>query len=141
MYFRPSVFPGASARHGDLAVRSLDVDCLRLTRGGSLVKIATGVVCGLTLFLAVMANAQPVPSPDDVHGTTPETAIVLPDIADEFHGVAAEHTYIAGHFPTWHIEYQTRIAQNDRDYDVLGMIKPDRTKAAIYFDITGWVGK
>jgi hypothetical protein len=66
---------------------------------------------------------------------------MLPDIADEFHGVAAEHAYIADHFPTWHIEYQTRMARNDRDYDVLGMIKPDQSKAMIYFDITDWVGK
>jgi hypothetical protein len=74
-------------------------------------------------------------------GATPETAIVLPNIADEFHGVVAEHAYIADHFPTWHIEYQMTIEQNDRRYDLLGMIKPDNTKAMIYFDITDWVGK
>ena len=74
-------------------------------------------------------------------GTTPETAIVLPNIADEFHGVVAEQAYIASHFPTWHIEYQTTLERNDRRYDLLGMIKPDRGKATIYFDITDWVGK
>jgi hypothetical protein len=72
-----------------------------------LVKIATGIAAwGFALFLAATANAQPVPSRDSTPGTTPEAAIVLPDIADEFHGVAAEHAYLAGHFPTWHIEYQ-----------------------------------
>jgi hypothetical protein len=102
------------------------------------VKIATGIVCGLALLRAVAAQAQPS---DTVRGTTAETAIVLPGIADEFHGVAAEHAYLASHFPTWHIEYQTRVAQNDREYDVLGMVKPDHTKAAIYFDITPWAGR
>jgi hypothetical protein len=66
---------------------------------------------------------------------------VLPGIADEFHGVVAEHAFIAAHFPTWHIEYQTRVSQNDRAYDLLGMIKPDKTKVPIFFDITEWVGK
>lgn len=74
-------------------------------------------------------------------GTTPETAIMLPNIGDEFHGVVAEQTYIADHFPTWHIEYQTTIEQNDRRYDLLGMIKPDNSKTMIYFDITDWAGK
>ncbi len=40
-----------------------------------------------------------------------ETAIVLPAIADEFHGVVAEHAYLAAHFPAWHIEYQTRVTK------------------------------
>lgn len=74
-------------------------------------------------------------------GTTAESAIVLPGIADDFHGVAAEHAYLSEHFPTWHIEYQTRIAENGRNYDVLGMIEPDRTKTTIFFDITDWFGK
>jgi len=74
-------------------------------------------------------------------GTTPETPIVLPGISDEFHGVVAEHTYIAAHFPTWHMEYQTTMEQNERRYDLLGMIRPDRTRVTIFFDITDWVGK
>jgi len=74
-------------------------------------------------------------------GTTIATAVVLPGIDDEFHGVVAEHSFIAGHFPTWHIEYSARLKQNDHDYDVLGMIKPDKTKVPIFFDITAWVGK
>jgi hypothetical protein len=74
-------------------------------------------------------------------GETPQTAIVLPNVADEFHGVVAEHAYIADHFPTWHIEYQTTLEQNNRRYDLLGMIKPDNSKALIYFDITDWFGK
>jgi len=106
------------------------------------VKTATALACGIALLVAAAsAQAQPAPPADTARGTTPESAIVLPDIADEFHGVAAEHAYIADHFPTWHIEYQTRLAHNDRDYDMLGMIKPDQTKATIYFDITDWVGK
>ena len=88
----------------------------------------------------VAAEAQPA-APSVAAGATPETAIVLPGIVDEFHGVVAEHAYIADHFPNWHIEYQTRLAQNDRNYDLLGMIEPDRTKTVIYFDITDWVGK
>jgi len=84
--------------------------------------------------------AQPA-APQAPAGTTAETAIVLPGIADEFHGVAAEHTYIANHFPTWHIEYQSTMEQNGRRYDLLGMIQPDRTKTVLYFDITDWFGK
>jgi hypothetical protein len=74
-------------------------------------------------------------------GATVETAIVLPHIADEFHGVAAEQAYLAAHFPTWHIEYQASIEQNGRRYDLLGMIEPDGTKTVLYFDITPWFGK
>ena len=74
-------------------------------------------------------------------GTTIETAIVLPGITDEFHGVVAEHAFIADHFPTWHIEYSARFKQNDHDYDVLGLIEPDKTKVPIFFDITEWKGK
>ncbi len=66
---------------------------------------------------------------------------MLPGIDDEFHGVVAEHTYIAEHFPTWHIEYQALITQNDHHYDIIGMVKPDKTKVPIFFDITQWVGK
>ena len=87
------------------------------------------------------AFAQPAAPIDTTPGSTPETAIVLPHIADEFHGVVAEHAYIADHFPTWHIEYQTRITQNDRNYDQLGLLKPDHTKVTIFFDITEWIGK
>jgi hypothetical protein len=87
-----------------------------------------------------VTHAQPVP-PDVFRGSTVETAIALPGIADEFHGAAAEHAYIAAHFPDWHIEYQAQIEHNDRDYDVIGMVKPDRTKATLYFDITDWFGK
>lgn len=97
--------------------------------------------CLVALGLSGIAQAQPAAPEQGTPGSTPETAIVLPGIADEFHGVVAEHAYIADHFPTWHIEYQTRLAQNDRDYDLLGMLKPDRTKVAIFFDITEWVGK
>ena len=97
----------------------------------------------MLLAIVAFANAaaaQPA-SPMGTPGTTIETAIVLPGISDEFHGVVAEHAFIADHFPTWHIEYQTRVSQNDHDYDVLGMIKPDKTKLPIFFDITAWVGK
>jgi hypothetical protein len=93
------------------------------------------------MCLAASAGAQPAAQPPSQPGSAPETAIVLPDIADEFHGVVAEQAYIAAHFATWHIEYQTRLAQNDRDYDVIGMIKPDRSKTRLFFDITAWVGK
>jgi hypothetical protein len=86
------------------------------------------------------AQAQPV-APQPATGTTIETAIVLPGIADEFHGVVAEHTYIADHFPTWHIEYQAHLAQSGHDYDFIGMVKPDRTKVTVFFDITDWFGK
>lgn len=87
-----------------------------------------------------VARAQP-PAPSGLPGLTLEAAIVLPNIVDEFHGVVAEHAFIAAHFPTWHIEYQTRLEQNGREYDLLGMIKPDRGKATVFFDITNWVGK
>jgi hypothetical protein len=90
--------------------------------------------------MPISTPAQPT-VPQALAGDTIETAIVLPHITDEFHGVVAEHAYIADHFPTWHIEYQTRITQNDRDYDQLGMLKPDSTKVTIFFDITEWVGK
>ncbi|HWB50937.1 MAG TPA: hypothetical protein VG651_17635 [Stellaceae bacterium] len=93
------------------------------------------------LSWAAAAQAQPAPPSDAAGGASAATAIVLPGIADEFHGVVAEHAYIASHFPTWHIEYQTRVAQNDREYDLLGMIKPDKSRVPLYFDITAWVGK
>jgi hypothetical protein len=91
--------------------------------------------------LAATAQAQPAPPDISFHGSTPETAIILPGITDEFHGVAVEHAYIAAHFPTWHIEYQAHLTQHDRDYDLIGMVKPDRTKVTVYFDITDWFGK
>jgi hypothetical protein len=97
----------------------------------------------LLLTLAVFSNtaaAEPA-APQAAAGTTIETAIMLPNITDEFHGVVAEHSFIASHFPTWHIEYSTRFKQNDHDYDVLGMVKPDKTRVPIFFDITAWVGK
>jgi hypothetical protein len=97
---------------------------------------AAGWMVANALALAAFAQA-----PQAAAGTTIETAIVLPHVADEFHGVVAEHTYIADHFPTWHIENQALIAQNGRHYDRLGMIEPDDSKTAIYFDITAWFGK
>jgi hypothetical protein len=101
-----------------------------------------GIVgCCLAVALASLpAYAQP-PVPQAAAGMTIETSIVLPHIADEFHGVVAEHTYIAGHFPTWHLEYSAHIAQNGREYDLIGMVKPDKTKVPVYFDITDWFGK
>jgi hypothetical protein len=98
------------------------------------------VWCLAVALASLPAHAQPAAEMGTL-GTTIATAIVLPGVTDEFHGVVAEHTFIAAHFPTWHIEYQTRINQNDRDYDVLGMIKPDKTRVPIFFDITEWVGK
>lgn len=106
--------------------------------GAGQVRVICAVIC--TTSLATAAPAQTPPPPAE-RGATPETAIVLPGISDEFHGVVAEQAFIAAHFPTWHIEYQTRLTRNDRDYDVLGMIKPDKTKLPIFFDITPWVGK
>jgi hypothetical protein len=103
--------------------------------------VRRGIVVGCLAAMVGVAQAQPAAPIDTTPGTTPEIAIVLPHIADEFHGVTAEHAYIADHFPTWHIEYQKRITQNDRDYDQLGMIKPDHTKVTIFFDITDWIGK
>jgi hypothetical protein len=87
-----------------------------------------------------IAHAQPA-APDVFRGSTVETAIVLPGIADEFHGVVAEHAYIADHFPAWHIEYQARIEDNGRHYDLIGMLKPDKTQVPVYFDVTDWLGK
>jgi len=113
----------------------------RLFRRPWLQRVRRGiVVCCLALAAASSAFAQPA-VPAGISGTTVETAIVLPAIADEFHGVVAEHAYLAAHFPAWHIEYQTRVTKDDRDYDVLGMIKPDSAKVTIFFDITDWVGK
>ena len=89
-------------------------------------------------LIAVAAHAQ---APQPAAGSTIETAIVLPHIADELHGVAAEHAYIAAHYPTWHIERQALIGHNGRHYDLLSMVEPDGTKATIYFDITDWFGK
>jgi hypothetical protein len=97
--------------------------------------------CLAAVLVPLPASGQPAAPSGGISGTTVDTAIVLRGITDEFHGVAAEHAYIAAHFPTWHIEYQARIAQNDRNYDLLGMIEPDRTKVTLYFDITAWVGK
>lgn len=95
----------------------------------------------LALALAsVAASAQPVVS-QAIAGTTIETAIVLPNITDEFHGVAAEHAYIAAHFPDWHIEYQSLVPLNGRSYDLIGLVKPSGTKTVVYFDITPWFGK
>ena len=94
------------------------------------------------VFAALIGAAQAQPAaPEVFRGSTAETAIVLPGVADEFHGVAAEHAYIARNFPTWHIEYQTRMAQDGKRYDLIGMVKPDLTKIAVFFDITDWVGK
>lgn len=98
------------------------------------------VWCLAAALMLGSAQAQPA-APQAPAGTTIETAIILPNITDEFHGVAAEHTYIASHFPTWHIEYQSAMEQNGRRYDLLGMIQPDRTKTVLYFDITDWFGK
>jgi hypothetical protein len=92
------------------------------------------------LAVAAVAHAQ-TPAPDVFRGSTVDTAIVLPGIADEFHGVAAEQAYIAEHFPSWHIEYQARITHNHSDYDMIGMVKPDKTKVPVYFDVTDWLGK
>jgi hypothetical protein len=91
--------------------------------------------------LAFAAPAQTQSAPQAAAGSTVETAIALPNIPDEFHGVVAEHSYIASHFPTWHIEYQSPIEQHGRHYDLLGMIEPDGTKTALYFDITDWFAK
>ena len=33
------------------------------------------------------------------------------------------------------------LQQNDRRYDLIGMIKPDGVKTVLYFDITAWFGK
>ena len=96
--------------------------------------------CLALALMAGSARAEPA-APQAVAGMTVETAIILPNIADEFHGVAAEHTYIASHFPNWHIEYQSTMEHNGRRYDLLGMIQPDRTKTVLYFDITQWFGK
>jgi hypothetical protein len=101
-----------------------------------------GPAGGVIVFFAAVLAAQAQPAaPDVFYGSTAGTAIVLPGIADEFHGVVAEHAYIADHFPAWHIAYQSHLAQNGRDYDIIGMTKPDRTKVAIFFDITEWFGK
>lgn len=96
--------------------------------------------CVALAWLPWAARAEPAVSQAPA-GTTSDTAIMLPHIADEFHGVVAEHAYIAEHFPDWHIEYQTTVEHNGRRYDLLGMIKPDRSKTTIYFDITDWFGK
>jgi hypothetical protein len=85
--------------------------------------------------------AQAQPAAQAPAGMTVETAIVLPNIADEFHGVAAEHAYIASHFPEWHIEYQSLMEQNGHRYDLIGMTSLGRTKMVLYFDITAWFGK
>jgi hypothetical protein len=97
------------------------------------------VAAGLSVSVG-SAHAQTGPS-QAASGSTIATAIVLPGVTDEFHGVVAEHAFIADHFPTWHIEYSARFKQNDHDYDVLGLIEPDKTKVPIFFDITEWKGK
>ena|ERR1700722_10291566 len=113
---------------------------MRLLQRQSIVCLAVGFL--VFTSAAVQPNAaQPATADQTPAGATPETAIVLPSIADEFHGVAAEHGYIASHFPTWHIEYQTMLEQNDRRYDLIGMIKPDGVKTVLYFDISAWFGK
>ena len=86
-----------------------------------------------------IVRAQPAAQPPA--GTTVETAIVLPNISDELHGVAAEHAYIARHHPNWHIENQATFEHDGHRYDRLGVAEPDASKTAIYFDITAWFGK
>lgn len=102
--------------------------------------VALGGAAAILLAPAGQAQAQPA-ARQPAAGSTIETAIILPNIADEFHGVAAEQTYIAAHYPAWHIEYQTLLTVDGRQYDLLGMIEPDGAKTVIYFDVTGWFGK
>jgi len=100
-----------------------------------------GIAIGcLALVAAGAAEAQPAPT-ESFRGSSMDNAIVLPGVADEFHGAVAEHSYIAEHFAAWHIEYQARIAQGDRFFDEIGMVKPDRTKVPVFFDVTPWQGK
>jgi hypothetical protein len=100
----------------------------------------TGWAAAILLAASGFAQAEPG-ARQPAAGSTVETAILLPSIADEFHGAAAEHTYIAAHFPAWHIEYQSPQTIDGRHYDLLGMIEPDGTRAALYFDTTDWFGK
>ncbi len=113
----------------------------RVDRGGiaDVRRMRVGIALALPLAFAATAGAQP--SPETFPGSSEENAIVLPGIADEFHGAIAEQTYIADHFPTWHIEYLATVEHDDRHYDLLGMILPDRTKATIFFDATAWFGR
>jgi hypothetical protein len=108
-------------------------------------RLATHGWPSAAVWAVAILMTQPAPvfaqNPQAAAGRTVETAIVLADIADEFHGVAAEHTYIAAHFPTWHIEFQSPQTIDGRHYDLLGMIEPDGTKTVLYFDITDWFGK
>jgi hypothetical protein len=112
-------------------------------RGAAALRGLAGWLAAGALASVAHAQAQSVPqsAAQAAAGATVETAIALPNIADEFHGVAAEHGYIAKHFSDWHIENQATFEQNGRRYDRLGMAEPDGTKTAIYFDITDWFGK
>jgi hypothetical protein len=96
--------------------------------------------CCLAVVFAGAAGAQPPPT-ESFRGSSLENAIVLPGVADEFHGAVAEHGYIAEHFSAWHIEYQARIVHGDRAFDEIGMVKPDKTKVPVFFDVTPWQGR
>jgi hypothetical protein len=101
-------------------------------------QLAVAVAAWLMMPAAASAQAA---APQGPAGMTIETAIMLPNIADEFHGVAAEHAYIAAHFPTWHIVNQATMEENGRRYDLIGMTRPNNTPTTLYFDITDWFGK
>lgn len=91
------------------------------------------------VLVAMAVMARPGAGGADL-GFSPASAIVLPGVATEAAGVAAEQAYITARFPAWTRMTRTLVSQDNRVLERVKLVW-GRQKRMLYFDITGWVGK
>jgi len=75
------------------------------------------------------------------NGTTPEQAIVFPNVKGSITGVPMEYKWIKENHPGFRPVKQLLIEKQGQMYDVIYIENENGEKKAVYFDITNWYGR
>lgn len=105
------------------------------------------LVATLALLLAMSCGSSapapasaPQPATATQEGATCETAIKI-DAANESAGIKAEYAWIAKHYPGSRRGGQALMQCNGKAADRIDFTDANGNKVAVYFDISGWLGK
>lgn len=86
-------------------------------------------------------EAAGAPKTEGGDGSSPERAILLPDVKTTMDGVRAEHLVVQFYFPGWNWQSQGLVTTWKHPLDEIVLVRDGGAQQTIYFDIVNWFGK
>lgn len=97
------------------------------------------LIAGLALLVSICTYAEEVALHPD--GSTPERAVVFPDIETSFEAIPLEEEWVEAHHPEAEVVQQDLIQQDGKLFDRLTLRTRDGETRIVFFDLTTTTGE